>query len=250
MTSALPHRPPKPPAAVLFDLDGTLVDSLEDLALGTDRMLSELSLPTAGVERVRTWVGRGVEALLRQALAWAVDDEATLDAALLARAARAFDHHYRAVNGRSTRPLPGAAPLLDALARAAVPLALVTNKSRRFTLPLLRSLGWEQRFASIVCGDDATHTKPDPAPIRQALIELDVAAADAVMVGDSDYDVIASQAADVFVIRVGQGYGPEVASARADAELATLFVVAEMLGLPAATAPAAARASSRDTHPR
>jgi phosphoglycolate phosphatase len=222
-----PDAPATIPDAVLFDLDGTLVDSIGDLTIATDRMLSDLALPAAGEARVRRWVGRGVRELVRDALSRARDQEPST--AELEEALAVFSRHYETVNGLTTRPYAGADELVAGLRARGVALAVVTNKTRPFTLTILRAAGWLDHFAAVVCGDDTPARKPDPTPVQEALSRVGVTAQAALMIGDSDYDVIAARGAGVPVWRVSQGYGPPGLTARADAELATLEDVLDRL---------------------
>ncbi len=211
--------PPSPLHAALFDLDGTLVDSLGDLALATDEMLRDLAMPAAGAVRVRGWVGRGIDRLVAEALAWARREHGLgARATTEARARERFHHHYALANGVTTRPCAGADALLATLRERGVKLALVTNKSREFTRPLLAQMGWKEYFDCLVCADEAGAKKPDPAPVRLALERLGVTAGEAIMVGDSDYDLLAARGAGVWVARVGGGYGPVAAMGAAVAD--------------------------------
>ncbi|MEO0424297.1 MAG: phosphoglycolate phosphatase [Pseudomonadota bacterium] len=211
------------PQAVLFDLDGTLVESLGDLVMATDDTLEALGHRRAGSDRVRRWVGRGIDVLMDEALTWAGVSTSTVEAR--AHALAVFAQHYERANGRTTRALPGAEALLAALSARGIPLGLVTNKSRRFALQLLDGLAWTARFGAIVCGDDSAAKKPAPDPVLDALRALRVAPEHAVMVGDSTYDVRAAKAAGVGAIRLAQGYGPADRDVQADWEDATLEAI-------------------------
>ncbi len=218
------------PEGVLFDLDGTLVDSLGDLVLATDGMLQELGFAPAGAARVRQWVGRGIDVLLAEALNWADGDDRQPDG----NAMRVFRRHYAEANGRTAEALPGAQALLDWLRDRELPMGLVTNKSRPFVLQLLDSLGWQAHFGAIVCGDDVRRKKPAADPILQAMQQLQLTPERVVMVGDSTYDVGAAQAAGVAAIRLAEGYGPtrQHDEAKAQWEGATLEAVLHWLQSP------------------
>ncbi|MEM9385284.1 MAG: phosphoglycolate phosphatase [Pseudomonadota bacterium] len=215
------------PQAVLFDLDGTLVDSLGDLALATDGTLEALGHAPAGGERVRQWVGRGIDALVGEALTWAGIAASSKEAR--AHAMAVFARHYEAANGSTTEALPGAHGLLAELDARGTPMGLVTNKARRFTLQLLDALDWMQHFGAIVCGDDTARKKPAPDPVLEALTTLEVDPSHAVMIGDSTYDVRAAQAAGVVAIRLSDGYGPDDREVVADWEGATLETIGHWL---------------------
>ena len=213
---------PASPRAALFDLDGTLVDSVPDLAAAADATLRDLGRPPAGEPRVRDWVGDGVPRLVHRCLTG--DMHADAPAELHRRALERFLHHYARENGRRTALRPGAGRALAALAERDVALACVTNKPRGFTLSLLAALGLDGFFASVVGGDDTRRQKPHPEPLLAALDALGVAPSRAVMVGDSDNDVRAARAAGVAVVAVSDGYnhGRPVAESGPDAVLDTL----------------------------
>jgi phosphoglycolate phosphatase len=202
---------------VLFDLDGTLVDSVPDLVRAAHATLAALGQAAPGLDAVRSWVGDGVERLVHRCLTG--DMAADADPDRHREALALFLGHYARENGRHARLYPGAAETLGALAAHGVALGCVTNKPRTFTLALLEALGVAARFATVVGGDDTTHKKPQPEPILHALQALAVTPADALMVGDSENDVRAARAAGVAVVAVSYGYnhGRPVAAAGPDA---------------------------------
>lgn len=173
--------------ALLFDLDGTLVDSREDLATGVNLTRQDLGLAPLDPAVVAGYVGDGVRALLRRALPEC--PERLEEALVLNRG------HYRAHLLDRTRAYPGAAQALDALAGAGYHLGVVTNKPREFTLPLLEGLGLLQRFGTVVAGGDAPALKPDPAGLVQALQALGCGPGGSWMVGDHCTDLEAGRRA-------------------------------------------------------
>jgi len=215
---------------VLFDLDGTLVHSLPDLALSIDQMLVELGMPERGAAAVSTWLGDGIDALVKKALLDGLGAEP--DAALLARAMPLFRQRYAANNGVLSRPYPGARRLLDALRAAALRLGCVTNKSQAFTQPLLQQLGLHACFDCVVCGDEVTHKKPHPESLLVACGQMGVAITDTLFVGDSRNDVQAARAAGMPIVCVSYGYnqGDDIRGAGADAIVDDLNEVAALLG--------------------
>lgn len=188
--------------AVLFDLDGTLVDTLPDLAEAANRTLAEMGLPQRTLEEIATFVGQGINELVRRALgAQAADRE------VLERAQTTFRRHYAAVNGAQSRLYPGAWETLAALRDEGRKLAVVTNKAAQFTLPLLEKLGIAPFFATVVSGDTLPVKKPDPAMLTHALAQFGgVAPTAAVMVGDSRNDALAARALGMPVFLVTYGY--------------------------------------------
>ncbi|MDH1491596.1 phosphoglycolate phosphatase, partial [Ectopseudomonas oleovorans] len=192
------------PRLVMFDLDGTLIDSVPDLAEAVDRMLVELGRPPAGVENVRDWVGNGARVLVRRALAGGLDHAAVGEAETEEALARFLDiyadcHHLTAL-------YPGVHELLEALSTAAVELAVVTNKPERFVAPLLEQVGLGGYFRWIIGGDTLPQQKPDPAALLQVMRLAGVEAAQALFIGDSRNDVLAARAAGVPCIAVSYGY--------------------------------------------
>lgn len=191
--------------ALLFDLDGTLVDSVPDIAIAIDRMLADLGRPPAGEARVRFWVGNGGRMLVRRALAGDVAGVAD-DDPLLPRAMEIFFAHYDDTNGSISRLYPGVAAALDGFAARGLPMAVITNKPHRYIEPLFARLGILGHFPLLIGGDTLPVKKPDPQPLLLACRELAVAPAAALMVGDSKNDIDAARAAGCPVVAVDYGY--------------------------------------------
>ena len=193
-----------PPRAVLIDLDGTLMDTVPDLAAAANAMRGELGLPPLPAARIASYVGKGADVLIHRALA---DDLAgRVEAAALQRGRASFYRHYHAVNGRATVVFAGVPEALRLLSRAGWKLACVTNKPREFTIPLLERLELEHWFSAVVAGDDVQAPKPDPALLLAACKCLGCRPGEALMVGDSINDALAARAAGMDVILVETGY--------------------------------------------
>ncbi|AQZ32161.1 phosphoglycolate phosphatase [Pseudomonas sp. LPH1] len=192
------------PRLVMFDLDGTLIDSVPDLAAAVNRMLVELGRPAAGVENVRDWVGNGARVLVRRALAGGLDHAAVGEVETEEALARFLDIYADCHN--LTALYPGVHELLEALSTAAVELAVVTNKPERFVAPLLEQVGLGGYFRWIIGGDTLPQQKPDPAALLQVMRLAGVEAAQSLFVGDSRNDVLAARAAAVPCIAVSYGY--------------------------------------------
>jgi len=192
------------PKMVLIDLDGTLVDSVPDLAYCVDAMMCELGLPERGEAAVRQWVGNGVERLVQRALINAVDGDP--DPAEFERAMPVFMRLYQENTSGRSYLYPGVREGIDYLKRAGMRVACVTNKAEQFTLPLLRDMGILDDFELVVSGDTLAVKKPDPAPLLHAAERLGVSAADSLMVGDSRSDVKAARAAGFPIVCVSYGY--------------------------------------------
>ncbi len=223
-----PHALPTPTRAVLFDLDGTLLDSIPDLAEACHRMMVELGRPPHPVDTIRGFVGKGMLNLVRRCLeADGGADEAAFEAAV-----DAFKRHYAVVNGERTELYDGVLPALVALAGRGVAMACVTNKPAAFTGPLLERTGLAQYFAVTVSGDTLADKKPHPAPLLHACERLGVAVGEALMVGDSANDAEAARAAGMPVLLVTYGYseGVPVDSIECDGLLSSLVEMLPHIG--------------------
>lgn len=197
----------KPPAAWLFDLDGTLVDSAPDLAAAVDRTLGDMGLPAAGEARVRLWIGNGATMLVRRALAYAQQcAEAAVEAALHERALKLFFEHYQRLCCGASQLYAGTREALEALQQSGAGLACVTNKPDRFTHQLLDYLAIGHLFGAVVSGDTLAVKKPDPAPLQLAADTLGSDLAACVMVGDSSTDIDAARNAGIAAVAVNYGY--------------------------------------------
>ncbi|MCD6671341.1 MAG: phosphoglycolate phosphatase [Burkholderiaceae bacterium] len=231
--SAVPRgeRPSFRARAVLLDLDGTLLDTVADLAAAVDAMLVELGRAPIGAPAVRTYVGKGARVLVRRALAGSLDapcDEAAVDAAM-----PVFERHYARENGASARLYPNVVEGLSAMRSRGLTLACVTNKPQPFADELLARTGLSCFFAAIVGADAHLARKPDPAPLLHACERLGVAPAQAVAIGDSMNDVQAARAAGIPVIVVPYGYneGRPASTLDADAHVDDLQQAAARIGM-------------------
>ena len=216
---------------ILFDLDGTLVDSAPDLALSVNQMLAELDLPQCGEAPVRGWVGDGIDALIERAMHNALG-KAT-DEASFERALAVFRRCYAANNGALSRPYEGAMPLLDSLRAAGLRLGCVTNKAQAFTEPLLDQMQLLERLDCVLSGDQVSRKKPHPDILLAACEQIGVGTAEALLVGDSRNDVRAARAAAMPVVAVSYGYsqGEDVHALGADAVVDDLREVTALLGV-------------------
>ena len=181
MTAAVADMRLARPAMVLIDVDGTLVDSVPDLAFCVDAMMKELGMPARGEQRVRHWVGNGVERLVKRALLDRLDGEP--DEAAFERALPVFEALYRENTSKRSRLYPGVMEALDFLKDTGVRLGCVTNKASQFTLPLLQDLGVRDYFETVICGDMVERKKPDPQPLLQAAEQLETQPQASLMVG-------------------------------------------------------------------
>ncbi|MCB1550214.1 MAG: phosphoglycolate phosphatase [Hyphomicrobiaceae bacterium] len=215
------------PEAVVFDLDGTLVDSAGDLADALNVMMGELDLAAHSLEAVKGMIGGGARKLVERALA--AHERPASEAEIDAITTR-FVAIYRGCATRQTRLYAGAETLLAELAAAGVRLGLCTNKPTEIAEDILVALGIRARFGSVVGSTSGFPRKPDPAPLLGALAPLDVAPAAAVLIGDSGADVGAARAAAVPVVLVTFGYSrTPVAELGADALVSELSAVPSVL---------------------
>jgi phosphoglycolate phosphatase len=192
------------PKLVMFDLDGTLLDSVPDLAGAIDRTLQGLGRPAAGVDKVRNWVGNGARVLVRRALADSIEHE-SVDDQLAVQALEMFMQHYSESHEMS-RVYPGVKETLDWLREQNVELALVTNKPERFVAPLLDQKKLGGYFRWIIGGDTLPQQKPDPAGLLYVMQLARVEPECALFVGDSRNDVHAAKAAGVPCVALTYGY--------------------------------------------
>ena len=213
--------------AVTFDLDGTLLDTIADLAAGCDAMLTELGRAPLGVDQVRRFVGKGMAALIERCLA-AADGQAP-NAELLTQAIAVFRRHYTDLNGRTAREYPGVRAGLEAFRALGLPLGVVTNKPAAFTGPLLERAGLADFFVVAVSGDTTANKKPHPEPILHACRILGVPPEANLHIGDSDNDLLAARATGCRAFAVPYGYTEEgpVDTANCDALVSTLLEAAQ-----------------------
>lgn len=184
---------------VLFDLDGTLLDSAPDLYAALVRQCEEEGAPPPPYAPVREVVSRGARAVLRCAFGQLGEP------AVEARVER-FLALYEALMGEATRPFEGIDALLAELQARGVRWGIVTNKAGFLTDELLRRIGWAQRAAAVVSGDTLPVKKPDPAPVLLACERAGIAPARSVFVGDDRRDVMAGAAAGLYTVAVTWGY--------------------------------------------
>jgi phosphoglycolate phosphatase len=216
------------PAMVLIDVDGTLVDSVPDLAYCVDEMMKRLDMPVHGEAKVRNWVGNGVERLVRRALIGQLDGEP--DEALYERAYPVFIELYRDNTSKRSCLYPGVKEGLDYLKSEGYQMGSVTNKAAQFTEPLLKDLGVYDYFSIVISGDTLPQKKPDPAPLLHAAKFFNVRPEQALMIGDSISDVKAARAAGFRIVCMTYGYnhGVDIRDAKPDGVMDSM---AELPGL-------------------
>lgn len=206
--------------AIAFDLDGTLVDSLADLAAAANQMRSQMGLPALPAERVGSYVGDGAAVLVARTL---LDNPAAQpdDSPQQLAARDAFHQAYLAGLCQHTQCYPGIRALLDQLQQQGYPLALVTNKPLAFTTPLLHALDLSQYFTLVLGGDSLAKKKPAALPLLHTAQVLACPPAQLLMVGDSRNDLLAARAAGCPMLWVDWGYGEPADAAQADGVVST-----------------------------
>ena len=215
--------------AVLFDLDGTLLDTAPDLVTAANAMLGELAFPALNAQSIKNFIGGGIAALVKRTLAASLESEP--DAQMLERATLIYETHYAKVMLNQTRPFQGVVEGLQAMRSQGLRLACVTNKAERFARPLLRATGLLDFFELLVCGDNLPKKKPDPLPLRHASEHFGVEPREMLLIGDSPLDTQAARAAGCHIFCVSYGYsqGRDVRELDCDAIVATLRDAAKLL---------------------
>jgi phosphoglycolate phosphatase len=235
-----------PVRAVLFDLDGTLLDTAADIALALTRAFADQGHAAPGEDAVRTMIGRGAPMLVQRALAYR---ELALEPAAQEALLEGFFHHYgrlQEFDECAAQPYAGVHEGLAVLGATGVPMAVVTNKQERFARGLVQRLGLAPWMRLVVGGDTCERRKPDPQPLQWACARLGVEVAQAVMVGDSVNDVQAARAAGMRVVCVPYGYneGGDPRSLPCDAFVQSLDELPRLLGIGPGAGPGPASVGS------
>jgi len=205
------------PRLILFDVDGTMVDSVPDLADAVNVMQTKLGRDPHSEAKIRHWVGNGVEKLVKRALSDDLDAEP--DAALFEQAVPHFRQAYSLRVCERSHLYDGVEKTLSELKDRGFNLGCITNKAEQFTLPLLQKLGIANYFSITVCGDTLSEKKPHPMPLLHCAKHFDVHPSEALMIGDSISDVKAARAAGFNIICLSYGYnhGQDIHTANPDA---------------------------------
>jgi phosphoglycolate phosphatase len=210
------------PDMILIDVEGTLVDSVPDLAFSVEERMKQLGREPWGETRVRDWVGNGVECLVRRALIGQLNGEP--DDAEFEKAYPIFLDLYAENTSKRSVLYPGVKEGLEYLRASGYPLGCVTNKAAQFTLPLLKDLGIYDYVGIVVSGDTLEQKKPHPAPLLHAAEFFKVSPERSLMVGDSISDVKAARAAGFQIVCMPYGYnhGEDIRVAEPDLVIETL----------------------------
>jgi len=214
--------------AVLFDLDGTLIDSAPDLGAAANQLRIERGLPALPLEAYRSHAGTGARGMLSVAL------ELTPEHPDFSEVREQFFSYYERCIHERTRPFAGVEALLAKLHQHALPWAVVTNKTTRFTTLIRARMAWLAAAGAFISGDTTAHAKPHPAPLWEAATRLGVAPEHCIYVGDDERDILAGRAAGMGVVAALYGYlgvhsHPE--DWGADAHIAAPLELIALLGL-------------------
>ncbi len=213
---------------VLFDLDGTLVDSAGDLGAAADQLRTERGLPPLGIDRYRSMAGAGARGMLGVAFGITPDHPDFIDLR------EEFFQNYERRLTVLTRSFEGVAELIAVLQAHGLRWGVVTNKPSRFSVPLTRALPELGSSGALVSGDTTPHTKPHPAPLIEGARMLGLAPAACVYVGDDERDIVAGRAAGMSTVAACYGYlgqGADTAQWGADATIDAPLSLLSLLGL-------------------
>ena len=228
-TSAVDIEFPLLIKAVMIDLDGTLLDTASDLAAAANMMLRELGRAELPLETIQSYIGKGIQKLVKRSLTGSLDDEP--DAELFDKAMPIYERDYAKTLCVNTRPYPGVIEGLNALREAGFRLACVTNKAEAFTLPLLRATGLFDYFDIVLSGDSLPKKKPDPMPLLHACTHFDILPHEMLLIGDSLNDAEAARAAGCHVFCVPYGYneGRDVRELDCDAIVTSVYDATKLI---------------------
>ncbi len=191
---------------LLFDLDGTLINSAPDLALAVNHMLKKLDKETFSEGEIDLWVGNGALTLVKRALSGSRTIEETLEEEVIKKALKIFLDFYAVNLCVSTVPYANVLTTLNTLKSEGYRMAIVTNKPFNFVAPILRDLDMEGIFEFILGGDSLEKKKPDPLPLLHVCEQLNIPVENSVMIGDSQNDILAAKAAHMQSVAVTYGY--------------------------------------------
>lgn len=215
--------------AVLFDLDGTLIDSASDLGSSADGMRLSRGMTSLPLEQYRPHAGSGARGMLH--VAFGITPEHVDYPALKEE----FFGAYEGCMTQRTAPFDGVTDLLDRLVGGGLRWGVVTNKSQRFTNPLSRAMALFETASVVISGDTTPHAKPHPEPLLEAARRLQLLPSQCIYVGDDERDIRAGKAAGMSTVAACYGYlgfGADVASWGADAEVSSPLQLLKLLELP------------------
>jgi phosphoglycolate phosphatase len=191
---------------IMFDLDGTLVDSAPDLARCANMMLSQLQKPTYSEEHFRHWIGNGAKVMVQRALSGSSEISQELEPQAIEAALALFLQIYQDNVCVKTQLYDGVKSTLQQLRNQGLKLVIVTNKPHRFITPIINGVGISSMFDLLVGGDTVAQSKPHPQPLLYVCETLAIPQEQCIMVGDSKNDILAAKAANIQSIGLTYGY--------------------------------------------
>ncbi|AKH37021.1 MULTISPECIES: phosphoglycolate phosphatase [Nitrosomonas] len=215
--------------AVVIDLDGTLLDTAMDLASAANKMLTELGKPELPVATIQSFIGKGIQRLVKRSLTNSLDEEP--DPELFNKALPIYQRNYHENLYTHTRPFPEVVEGLDTLKKDGFRLACITNKAEAFTLPLLRATNLLHYFEMVLSGDTLPKKKPDPLPLLHACNHFQIKPYELLLIGDSLNDAMAARAAGCHIFCVPYGYneGRGVNELNCDAVVSSLLEATKLI---------------------
>ena len=191
---------------ILFDLDGTLIDSAPDLALSVNYMLRSINHNEFSEEVIDSWVGNGAQTLVKRALSGSKIVDENIDNDLFAKSLSIFLEYYKNNLCVKTTPYPNVKATLEALKSDGYRLAIITNKPFDFIEPILKQLELSSLFQLSIGGDSLSEKKPSPLPLQYMCEKFKIKPRNTLMIGDSKNDILAAKAANIQSIAVSYGY--------------------------------------------
>lgn len=214
---------------IAFDLDGTLVDSAPDILVALNQMMAKLGKQQISLVQVQHWLGNGMAMLIKRAITGQLQP-VLWDEAEFGLAQQLFIGFYQQTNGTAAQMFEQVPQVLAQLCQS-YPLAVVTNKPRLFTEPLLEHLGIQHYFSAIWCADDVAKAKPAPDMLLALAKQQQLSPADILLVGDSENDIFAARAAAMPVIALSYGYnhGQSIALCQPDLVLESFAMLPDAI---------------------
>lgn len=216
--------------AVLFDLDGTLLDTIHDLAFSANRMLEALELASLSEELIKTFVGKGIPNLVKRTLQTSSGHE-DIPENDWKNAIIEFEKQYAIYLTRKIQPFPEVIEGLNTIRNEGYRMVCITNKAERFTLPLLQAAKLDTYFELVISGDSLTKKKPDPMQLLHVADKFNISPSEMVLIGDSvnDYDAARAAGSYIFIVPYGYNEGRDATRLSADAIVSGLVEAAKLL---------------------
>ena len=215
---------------LLFDLDGTLIDSTKDLALSVNYMLRTLKRDEFPKGLIDMWVGNGAQVLVKRALSGSITIDEKIDRTYFEEALSLFLEYYKNNLCKFTLPYKNVIPTLEKLQKSGYKIVIITNKPISFVEPILVGLGLDSYFDFFIGGDSLAQKKPSPEPLLYVCKKFNISPSKTVMIGDSKNDIVAAKAANIDSIAVsyGHNYGEDISTYNPNV---TIDNFADILGL-------------------